>query len=183
LQQDITALRQQLVAQNGPLLPADQLAVLLLYTRAFNGGAASLPLELQLDSVMAPDIERDQLIATLDALLETLAATAAELAGQVDSLEPQILQLQQEGQALTAEEIRLRQEADLAMEAYTALARRATEEEITSQDTSRGLRLASQAITPEEPVAPIALLNGLLAAVFVFAALLLVILFRQWWRS
>lgn len=183
LQQDITALRQQLAAQDGALLPAEQLAVLLLYTRAFNGRATSLPLELQLDSLTTPDVGRAQLIATLDALLETLDATAAELAGQVESLEPQILQLQQERQALVAEEVRLRQEANLAMEAYTALARRATEEEITSQDTSRGLRLASPAIEPEQPVAPIALLNGLLAAVFVFAALLIAILFQQWWRS
>jgi succinoglycan biosynthesis transport protein ExoP len=177
LQRDRAALRAQLAAQEGDALAADQLALSLLYLRAF--GDEGTPLELQWNEG-GEAVSREQLITTLDVMEVTLQGSAETIESQFAASEPRLLALQAEVQRLAAEEERLRQEVTLAMETYTALARQVTEESITSQDTSRGLRIASQAILPDEPVAPRPALNGVLAAVVALAGLVGLTLFRQW---
>jgi capsular polysaccharide biosynthesis protein len=177
LQRDRAALRAQLVAQEGDTVAADQLAVSLLYLRAF--GDAQMLVELQLNG--DETASREQLIAALDVMADTLQASADDVNDQFNTIQPRMLTLQAEVEALTAEEEKLRREASLAMEAYTALARQVTAEGITSQDTSRGLQIASQAIVPAEPVVPRPWLNGVLAAVVALAGLVGVTIFRQWW--
>jgi polysaccharide biosynthesis transport protein len=180
LQADVTTLRSILAAQEGALLPADHVAVLLLYQRAFGDGQAASPIELQIDGTLAATADRDQLIAALDTLQESLQTAAGDATGRTTALAPQIVALQHELEAQTNEEQWLRQEATLATENYTALARQVVGQEITAQDTRRGLRLASPAIIAEEPVAPRKLLNGVLAAVVALALFVAVTIFRQW---
>jgi polysaccharide biosynthesis transport protein len=180
LQADVTTLRSILAAQEGALLPADHVAVLLLYQRAFGDGQAASPIELQIDGTLAATADRDQLIAALDTLQESLQTAAGDATGRTTALGPQIVALQHEMEALANEEQWLRQEATLATENYTALARQVVGQEITAQDTRRGLRLASPAIIAEEPVAPHKLLNGVLAAVVALTLFVAVTIFRQW---
>lgn len=179
LQQDILTLRTQLAEQNGPLLPGDQLAYLLIYQRMFAPVGTGPTIEWQIP-VAEPTSGREQVIIALDALQTALAGRADNLTELIEQLEPRILAAQHELELLTADEDRLRQAVRLAVETYTALVRKVAEEQITSQDTSRGLRLVSPAITPQEPIAPQKLLNGLLAAMVTLAALVVVILFRHW---
>jgi polysaccharide biosynthesis transport protein len=180
LQADVTTLRSILAAQEGALLPADHVAVLLLYQRAFGDGQAASLIELQIDGALAATADRDQLIAALDTLQESLQTAAGDATGRTTALAPQIVALQHEMEALANEEQWLRQEATLATENYTALARQVVGQEITAQDTRRGLRLASPAIIAEEPVAPHKLLNGVLAAVVALTLFVAVTIFRQW---
>ncbi|MCL4267500.1 MAG: hypothetical protein KJ069_30280 [Anaerolineae bacterium] len=183
LQGDIAALRTQLVAQEGPVLLADHVAILLLYQRTFGDDQPDLPVEVQIDSAFLATADRQQLITTLDTLQATLLAAASNIGNQAGMLEPPILALQHELETLTNEEKRLRQEVELATESYTALARQVIGQEITSQDARRGLRLASPAIIAAEPVAPRKLLNGVLAAVVAFMAFVMMTIFRQWYSE
>ena len=183
LQGDIATLHNHLSAQSGPLITADQYALLLLFGRAFGEEKLMVPLELQIDADFATATDRSQVINILNTLQTTLTGQWGNLDEQINQLEPEILALQQELQILTAEEEQLQQDLTLVSETYAALARRVSEEEITSQDTSRGLRLAGPAIIPAEPVGPQKLLNGLLAAVSAFAGLVVVVLFRHWYMQ
>ena len=183
LQQDIITLRTQLTGQNGPLLVADQLALILIYERVFGERDAGPTIELQIDGVTEPTTSREQAVTSLDTLQTALTTRSNHLIEQIDQLEPAILAVQQELEVLTTDEDQLRQTARLASETYTALVRKVAEEQITSQDTSRGLRLASPAIIPQEPVAPQMILNGLLAAMVALVSLTAVVLFRHWQTS
>jgi len=183
LQQDIITLRTQLIGQNGPLLAADQLALILIYERVFGERDASPTIELQIDGAAEPTTSREQAVTSLATLQTALTTWSNNLVEQIGQLEPAILAVQQELEVLTADEDQLRQTARLASETYTALVRKVAEEQITSQDTSRGLRLASPAITPQEPVAPQKILNGLLAAMVALVSLMAVVLFRHWQTS
>lgn len=183
LQQDIITLRTQLTGQNGPLLPADQLALILIYGRVFGEGDTTPTIELQIDGTASSTTEREQILGSLNTLQTALTARSDNLTDQTNQLEPAILALQQELQVLTADEEQLRQAVRLASETYTALVRQVSAEQITSQDTSRGLRQASPAIIPEDPIAPQKILNGLLAAMVAFVSLVTVVLFRQWQTS
>lgn len=183
LQQDIITLRTQLTGQNGPLLVADQLALILIYERVFGERDAGPTIELQIDGVTEPTTSREQAVTSLDTLQTALTTRSNHLIEQIDQLEPAILAVQQELEVLTTDEDQLRQTARLASETYTALVRKVAEEQITSQDTSRGLRLASPAIIPQEPLAPQMILNGLLAAMVALVSLTAVVLFRHWQTS
>ena len=183
LQQDISTLRTQLTEQNGPLLPADHLAYLLIYERIFGRAEAGSAIEWQIPAAVESAVSREQLVTALDILQTTLITRSNNLTEQIEQLEPLILSAQHELELLKADEERLRQTVRLSSETYTALVRKVAEEQITSQDTSRGLRLVSPAITPQEPVAPQKLLNGLLAAMVALVSLVAVLLFRQWQAS
>jgi polysaccharide biosynthesis transport protein len=183
LQGDIAALRSQLAAQEGTPLPADQIAVLLLYQRAFGDDQSASSIELQIDGVLLATADRRQLIAALDGLQAALLTAADNVSDQADALQPRFLTLQRELETLTNEEERLRQEAELATDSYTALARQVIGQEITAQDARGGLRLASPAIIAEEPVAPRKLLNGVLAAVVAFMIFVAVTIFRHWYSE
>ncbi|MBP8002026.1 MAG: hypothetical protein KA314_22225 [Chloroflexi bacterium] len=180
LQQDITTLHTHLSTPTGPLLPAEEVALTLIFVRVFGDATTNPALALPLTGSAPVTTDRTQAVAALNTLAVTLADSADRLAAQIEQLEPNILALQQETQRLQDEEERLRQDVKLATETYTALARQAAEDTISSQDASQGLRLASPAITPDEPIAPQAGLNGLLATVIAFAALTLVVVFRVW---
>ncbi|MBK9051478.1 MAG: hypothetical protein IPL78_11340 [Chloroflexi bacterium] len=183
LQQDIITLRTQLTGQNGPLLPVDQLAYMLIYERIFGAGDTGPTIELQIQISVEPTADRQQIVTSLDTLQTALTTRSDNLMAQISQLEPMILAGQYEVEVLTADEERLRQAVMLASETYTALVRKVAEEQITSQDTSRGLRQASPAIIPQEPVAPQKMLNGLLAAMVALVSLMAVVLFRHWQQS
>lgn len=77
------------------------------------------------------------------------------------------------------EEERLRQDVKLATETYTALARQQQEHDQLFRMPS-GIAPGQPGDYPDEPIAPQAGLNGLLATVIAFAALTLVVVFRVW---
>ena len=192
LLQDIRDLRNQIAEQttSNNLNFADQLTGLILQIKVFSAefssseGTVSTPLQLQLSGVEElTSTNRDEQIVYLDALIKSLQASSTEIDVRLAELEPEILILQRQRQEIQTESERLIRDFELTQETYTALARKVDEERITSQDTSSGVRLASRAAVPENPVGPRMLLNtiigGLLGAVFSTFGILL----TEWWRS
>jgi capsular polysaccharide biosynthesis protein len=181
---DAASLQAQLTSRSGDPVPVEQLAVELLYLRTF-GDESTLPIELQINTGSDENLRlaRDQLLVALEGLQKTVQANISELEAEMSELEPELLALQEEKQRLNNEQTRLTQTVSLATEAYTTLTRQLSGEELLSQDTSRGLRLASPAVRPEEPVSPLKLVNAALAAVVAFILIMAAIVIQKWWEG
>ncbi|MGB5057267.1 MAG: Wzz/FepE/Etk N-terminal domain-containing protein [Candidatus Promineifilaceae bacterium] len=182
---DVRALREQLSRGSAgtDITAADQLTALFLQLKAFGADSVS-PMQLQLDPAMTfGAVERAEQIAFLDGLDETLAARIVSIDQELSALEPQILALQQEKQTTDTASNELTRNYSVAVETYTALARKVEEERITSQDTSSGVRLASRTAVPIDTVGPRKLVNAIVAGLLGFMAAVFIVLVRQWWHS
>lgn len=193
--QDVANLRTLLETQpaGSNVNFADQLTALTLQIQAFGFEAPLLqeaaapgqfPVQLLLNS---PDnltiSDRREQIDLLEGLQETLVNAAQQIDEAIGNLEPQILTLQQEKQAVDTESARLTRDRDLAQETYLALARKVDAERITSQDVASGVQLASRAAVPGAPAGPNKLLNSVAAAVVAFFGSILVIFLVKWWAQ
>ncbi|MEM7116498.1 MAG: Wzz/FepE/Etk N-terminal domain-containing protein [Chloroflexota bacterium] len=184
LMQDIEALRIQLEQQDGDEVAiSDQITALFLELKAFNANI-NAPLQIQLDSAnsLTQQVREDQ-IEFLNGLIETLAAKLSQIEDDILVLEPQILALQEEEQNLTIENSRITRDYNIVNDTYTALARQVEQEQITSQDISSGVKLASRASVPERSVAPRRLLNTVVAGTVAGLLAVFVILALGWWQS
>jgi len=187
LLQDVQGLRDQLSEQSGdaPATLADQLTVLSLQLKAFNAAfdaGDSMPLQLQFGSTDGfANTMRGEQIAALDALYLTLEGRLAEPDEEVAALEPQILTLQQELQQTGTEAERLGRDKNVAEETYLALARKVDEVRISTDEIGSGVRRASTAAVPEQPVGRSRLINTVLAVVLVAMISVFVILAHAWW--
>ena len=125
----------------------------------------------------------DEQVVILDDLQETVTSRLVIVETELVEMEPQLLELQEDLQEAEAEYNRLQLNRDVAQETYRSLARKVDEERITSNDMTRGIRLASNAAVPERPEGPrklfIMAIAGVIAAVIAIA----VLVFYQWWRS
>lgn len=187
LLQDIAGLIELLSAQSGNSVNlADQLTALFLQVSAFYEPAqgSSNPVFLQIngDAAVLTTASRREQIALLNDLETTLITRLAKLDNEVDMLEPQILLLQTEREVFVVEQNQLNRERDTAQEAYLALARRVEEERITAQDVTEGVRLASQAAVPKNPMGSRRLLITMGGIVLQGFLAVTVILFMTWWR-
>lgn len=183
--QDIQGLRDQLATQSDgdSVTFADQLTALFLQIKAFNAQAAT-PLQLQVSAAESfADKNRGEQIAFLEGLVGTLESRSVQTEERLAELEPQILGLQQQKREMETESERLIRNRDVAQETYTALARKVEEERITSQDTSSGVRLASQAAVPVEPVGPRRLLNTVVAGGLGLMLGVFSVFIKGWWRA
>ncbi len=185
LLQDITALRSQLAAQGSTNVTwADQLTVLNLQLQAFgvrdSSESSGLQLQVGSETTLTSESRREQL-AYLDELSATLEMRLDEVDTNLADLEPQILTLQQEKQALLAESNRLQRDVSVAEETYTSLARKVDEARITSQDQMSSLRLASNSAVPDEPVSPRRLINTLVAGILGGMLTIIAVIGREWW--
>lgn len=184
LLQNATGLQAQIEGSGGSNASlADQLTALSLQLEAF-GTQEEQPFQLQVnsgDGFTAGD--RQAQLAALASLINTLQSMDEGIDAQLAALEPQILALQQEAEALTAEQTRLTRNRDLADEAYTSLARKVQEERITSQDVSRGVRLASRAAVPVSPSSPQVLLNVVAGTIFGLLVGAFAVVGYTWWAQ
>ena len=183
--QNVQALRDQLAAQSvsTDVTFADQLTALSLQIKAFSA-QLSLPLQLQLnDADVLTRRSRDEQITFLDDLIQSLEALVVESDGQLSKLEPQILLLQQEYQRVIVGSERLKRDRNVAAETYLSLARKVEEEQITAQDSTNGMILASRAVVPQKPVAPRKLVNTVLAAVVAGMLAVGVVFAVEWWYA
>lgn len=176
LQQNVQHLRDQLTkgGEVSSTTLADQLTALSLQLAVFETATAA-PL-LQIDTSVLTGENRTEQIAVLDNLLLTLTMQDSQVSAELAALEPLILGLQKEGQEAAIKMNQIRREQLVAEETLLALARKVAEERITSQDTSTGVKLASEAIAPVKPMSSGRLLftavAGLLGMVLIFFGLL-----------
>jgi len=157
LQQDIAGLRRELVDRNpGQVTRGDELAVLQL--RARPPSAISTSGQTVVDATGVSEIQiqvgegetlAGSTVADLVALLDALQAASEQIfqknETRLDSLEPQILDLQQRLQEMENEGNRLERDPDVTQETYTTLARKVSEARIAVADTGGEVQLASRA--------------------------------------
>ncbi len=183
LRRQVQELRDQLAAPgNNQITLADQLTALSLQLQAF-GAETAVPLQLQVsDSASLTAASRSEQLALLDGLLTTLTTQTEQIEAELVALEPHILGLQQQQQQANTEYNRLLRHQLVTEEAYMALAHKVEEKRITSQDTSSGVRLASEAAVPQEPEGRYRLLGALVAGMIALLISVLIILIIEWWR-
>lgn len=160
-QDNIEALLAMLRQSTDPTVSyTDQLTLLSMQMKAFNlEGYIPFLLTNEAGGPLTTQ-DRQAQIANLEQLLQSLTGLATETDAALLALEPQILQVQRLREEMDREGRRLLRERDVAVETYTALARRADEERVSSQDTTVGVGLMSAAGTPTHP-APSNLLRNL----------------------
>lgn len=186
LQQNIGDLQDQLAR-----LPADSasslgdgLAQLLLQVTAFSAQASDLPILLQIPATGGVSNQTvGQQAAYLADLAETIASKQAEVKAQTASLPTEIRSLQGQMQAIAAESVNLSRERDLAEKVHTTLAQKTKEAEITAQDTSKLVRLASSAVAPEQPMSRGRLINTMLGLMLGLIASVLIVLAVEYVRE
>lgn len=183
LTRQVQELRDQLATGNTqPVTLADQLTALSLQLQAF-GAETAVPIQLQVaDSATLTTASRSEQLALLDSLLATLAAQARQIEAELAAIEPHMLALQQQREEANTEYNRLLRSQTVTESAYMALAHKVEEKRITSQDTSSGFRLASQAGVPTSPansnrllILGAAILGGVLTTA--------VLLGSVWWQQ
>lgn len=185
LAQDTEQLRNQLtdIPANTPISFSEQLTALNMQLEAYNSDA-TVPIFVQLDQGF--DLigsTRNEQVAFLDRLTDLLQFKLTIVENRLDTLEPQILDLQKEWQEAVVENDRLTRNRTIAEETYISLARKVQEEQITSQDTDTGFRLVSPAAIPDKPEGRRTLFFTTLAG---FAGLMIstmIILTTAWWRQ
>lgn len=186
LAEDVAILQKQLRNQSGnsDSVLAHQLTALGLQLQAYNT-KVEMPLNIQIDeTAMLTGVNVAGQLAFLDSLSDVVTSRKIQIEAELTDIEPQILALQQQLEEAKVENARLERSRNEAQEAYTALVRKVAEERITAQDTGSGVRLASQAGIPMEPVS----ISGLLltvvgAAVGFFLSLFIVFALELWPRE
>jgi len=164
--QDARSLQQQLAGQAAseamPL--ADQVSALYLQVSSLTGQAA-VPIQLQVGSegTLVNRTVGEQ-SALLDSLVKAAEDKASEFQRQAKALEPDILALQEQQQATQIDLNRLTRDRDVAQETYLSLTRKLNETEVTAQDTSGVVQLASVAAVPASPTGPRKGLNTAIGA-------------------
>jgi uncharacterized protein involved in exopolysaccharide biosynthesis len=183
LRHDIQALHTQMSTTVGGIAFSDQLTALFLQIKVFNA-ETGIPLEVQIDTDNTITHQNhEEQIAFLNDLLLALDNRVIEDEARLAELRPQILTLQQSYQGYVAHYNGLLRDITVAEETYTALARKVNEEQITAQDTSMGVRLASLAYAPEEPTRPLIILNTLLGGALGLFLAAFTLLITVWYRQ
>lgn len=184
LQRDAQALYTLLSDQttDSNLTFADQLTALALQMKLFNL-ETSVPVLLQPGEPLTLTTEsKSQQLALLENWLEILESQSLQASEGLASIEPLILDLQEQLQIINTEYDGLTRDLIIAQETYNALALKLEEEKIASQNTSRGISLASSPIVPNNPTGPNKMSNAIIAF-FLGAFLAVFVIFTaEWWR-
>jgi len=186
LLQDMRDLRDQLAneAPGGAVSIADQLAAVSLQLQAFNASEGQPPLMLQTDAELdLTGKSRQEQVSYLENLIATMGTRLDEIDSNLNELEPQIMALQAEKEAVDVERARLNRDQTVAAETHEALARKVAEERIVAESTDQGVRLASQAAVPVSPAGPgwlsLTVISGMLGLTVGVTSVLALI----WWRG
>jgi uncharacterized protein involved in exopolysaccharide biosynthesis len=167
----LKSLRQQFEAgtSSSASTTATSLAFILLQTRAFT----DLPTELQvsLDEISDTSVSLED----IDALISTLESRSRSTPGQsISELRQEILELQAELAAESAEQQKLSWSRDIAWQTYTTLDSKAVEVQLSAQAQDSVVQLAAAAVVPHKAVSVhkvrtivIALVLGFIASVII----------------
>jgi uncharacterized protein involved in exopolysaccharide biosynthesis len=186
VQQDVVALRGQLGAQAGNgVSGAEELTAVLLQLKSYGlGGETSPNLQLLIsEESRLLGLARPAQISFLDELSNSLVAKEASLGEEIARLEPEIKQTQTQLQQAEAALNQLTTARNVAQETYQTLSRTVAEAQISSQDTTGQIQLASRAAVPLEPASTSRLLLVLVAGVAGGLLGAVVVLVRRWWES
>ncbi len=158
----------------------NELTLLLLQLKAFNLGASTLQLQVDDQSALTNKTVRE-IIIYLGDLASNLALKSQEIEGILGPLTTQILEIQGEIQQLEATYARLQQDYLLASETHLTLARKVEETEITTEVSSQTIILASEAVAPQEPIAPKKTMNTIIGGAVGVLLTTLWVLAQDFW--
>jgi uncharacterized protein involved in exopolysaccharide biosynthesis len=182
--QDARSLQDRLHSQEAAAAasPSDELTSLLLEIDALNRSELPIQLQVSVQQDMGGKTIGDQ-IAFLDSLIRVLEGRLVLLEQEAQSLEPDILGLQERLQEVMTREERLTTAKKLTLDTFTALSRKVTEASIAAQDTTGDVRLASHATVPQDPVSPRKLLNAAIAGLLGLIVGVLAAFAIDYWRQ
>jgi uncharacterized protein involved in exopolysaccharide biosynthesis len=209
LGQSVQGLRSQFAANPGnKATTADELSVLLLQIQTYNnqistsaqqsqtrpdGSSSSsqmtsnvnpFPLQIQVtDPAVLGGLDAQSQISFLDNLSKSIQDRTVQVESSLKALAPQILNLQQSVEQYQARQDQLQRTQELAQENYTTLSQKIDETNISAQDPSNGLQLASSAMPPSQAAPRGRLRNTLVAGIAGGLLALLFILALEWWRG
>jgi succinoglycan biosynthesis transport protein ExoP len=182
--QDARSLQDRLRAQDASaqLSSGEELAALLLEVNVRKAEEPAIQLQISPQRGQTDKTVGEQ-IALLDALARALEDKLVALEQDAKSLEPDVLRLQESLARANAQEEQLTLARDVAQETVLTLSRKVAEAQIAAQDTTGEVRLASYAVSPDQPVSPRRVLNTAVAGalglfVGVFAAFAV-----EYWRG
>lgn len=186
LQDAQTILTRLLASESDQKLAFQEVLALQLLTASSLRSTQEIgPIEVQIQSHgnSPPSEEVSAQILYIEEFISSIQEEREVVIDEASKIEVDIYELQ--GQLATAQEerIRLEKERDLEREAFEALARKAQEEDLTSQDQGKVVRIASLATVPSEKVGPKKLLNTALGAVVGASLGIVIILLVEWWRE
>ncbi|MHB0875534.1 MAG: GumC family protein [Anaerolineae bacterium] len=124
---------------------------------------ASLQVQVQAGSTLSDKTVGEQM-AFLDALVQALQATAADLAGKADELQPQMLALQEQWERVDTEANRLVEERTIARDLFHSLSLKLEEARLDAESNGREVQVAARAVEPSAPSAPRKMMMVVVAA-------------------
>ena len=183
LRDDIRAARAQLGAlPGGAPGVAEDYTLLALQSRLIQLQQLA-PITLQIAAASVTTAATTDQSQFLDSLEAAIAEIQPAISEQLAVMEPRILALQREREALNNRANRLASDRELAMETYKTLSRKLDEERLTTNDYSVGFRQVSRAAVPEAPVGTNQILLALAGAAFGAILASLIIILYAWWKK
>jgi uncharacterized protein involved in exopolysaccharide biosynthesis len=180
----LKSLRQQFEAgtSSSASTTATSLAFILLQTRAFTDLPADLPAEFQvsLDEISDTSVSLED----IDALISTLESRSGSTPGQsISELRQEILELQAELAAESAEQQKLSWSRDIAWQTYTTLDSKAVEVQLSAQAQDSVVQLAAAAVVPHKAVSVHKVRTIVIALVLGFIASVIIALGIEYFRN
>lgn len=150
LQTNIQALKNQVLElpNNQSVSFANQLAFLQLQSQLFNDKEPLAYIFQASGEETLLTNDRVEFLNIIDITLLAIDNQRTQLESEVELIEPEILSLQQEQEKIFAELFRLHKELDISRQTVLILASKVEEERITSNDSSVGFRVLSNAAIP-----------------------------------
>ena len=183
LRDDIRAARAQLGALPGGAPGVAEDYTLLALQSLLIQLQQLAPITLQIAAASGTTAATTDQSQFLDSLEAAIAEIQPAISEQLAVMEPRILALQREREALNNRANRLASDRELAMETYKTLSRKLDEERLTTNDYSVGFRQVSRAAVPEAPVGTNQILLALAGAAFGAILASLIIILYAWWKK
>ncbi|HPH94714.1 MAG TPA: Wzz/FepE/Etk N-terminal domain-containing protein [Anaerolineaceae bacterium] len=162
---------------------ADQVTFLMMQTRLYTTSGSSTPFLLQIDPATINSGSPEQQIIMLETWIKSMENQSTAVEEHLKELEPQILEKQQKFQKLNDEKARLTREQEVAKETFTTMARKVDESRILTMDETGDVKLASNAIAPQQPVSRYVLQYTVVAGAATILLIGIIFSILYWWRS
>jgi uncharacterized protein involved in exopolysaccharide biosynthesis len=189
INQSLQGLHSQVASNSGDQgTIADQLSTLMLQLQTYNslpqGNNSTIPLQVQFtDPNTFGNLNKQGQLAVLDDIEVSIQDRLTKVANDLQTLTPQILELQQSVQQLQAEQDQLINARDIAKQTYTTLSQTVDQTRISSQEPTGVLQLASSASIPSEPLPRNRFRNAILAGFVGGVLMIFIVLIIYWWQG
>lgn len=167
---------------NEILAADDGLGLLAIQQRAV-GDMENLQIQVVGADVLGENYTVASARDSLEILIASLQSQRNEFQAKVDELENTITETVTRLEDAKYQLARLTVQRDINLKAYQALSSRIEEMQITLSQADQAAKVAGQALPPQQPSGPSALLYTAAAGILGFGLAALVVLVWNWWKS